>query len=111
MLEAPIDAAGANGSSEPAAPDAEAAPVAGPRVEPMFEGSQDEPIIRRERLPQREPVDGDNRELPRAEREDRRLRRSGLQAVRDEDHQWRAVRDPGPGFPVHADRQPALFRR
>ena len=46
----------------------------------------------------------------RAEREDDRLRRPGVQALRDPPGQRRAGRDHRPGVPVHADRQPALLR-
>jgi transcription termination factor Rho len=62
MLEAPIEAA-----AEPAAPQVDGAeptpdvvdgePAAkGPRVEPMFEEPQDEPLIRRDRAPREEPA-------------------------------------------------------
>jgi sulfur-oxidizing protein SoxB len=44
----------------------------------------------------------------RPERQDHRFRRPGVQALRDQEHQWRAGGHHRPGLPLHADRQPAL---
>ena len=91
MLEAPIDGAGAaDGQSEPevakegpeSASQGEQSEAKGPRREPMFEESQDEPLVRREREPreeraaERERNGRDGREdgaaeEPRAERPER----------------------------------------
>ena len=57
----------------------------------------------------RERLQGPHR-VRRAERQDRRLRRPGVQALCDARDQRRAGRDHRPGVPVHADRQPALLR-
>ena len=57
----------------------------------------------------REGLQGQDR-LRRAERQDRRLRRSGVHALHDARDQRRAGRDHRPGVSVHADREPALLR-
>jgi sulfur-oxidizing protein SoxB len=44
----------------------------------------------------------------RPEREDHRFRGSGVQALRDQEHQWRAGGHRRPGLPLYSDRQPAL---
>jgi transcription termination factor Rho len=95
MLEAPIDAAGPDGSSVPAAErERDISPIAETqepaadgvsRAEPMFEGASDEPLVRREREPRPErdgrvsQSEGDNgngrREEPIAERPARPERR------------------------------------
>ncbi len=63
------------------------------------------------------PRQGDRREdlrrphrVRRAERQDHRLRRPGVQALRDPRDQRRAGGDHRPGLSVHADRQSALLR-
>ncbi len=58
----------------------------------------------------REGLQGPGR-LRRAERQDHRLRRPGVQALRDARDERRAGGHRRPGLPVHADRQPALHGR
>jgi transcription termination factor Rho len=69
MLEAPIDGAGADGSTAPVAvADGEAEAPTGPRSEPMFEEPRDEPLIPRSREPREEKEPERREEPPREER-------------------------------------------
>jgi transcription termination factor Rho len=75
VLEAPLDAAGIDGASNqesvrPPANETQESPAAA-RHEPMFESSQDEPVVRRERNPRQENGDGEERREPEGRDNDR----------------------------------------